>query len=68
MSKLWRALVWCDRSLSRGAATPETDVLAASRSLATVSLAERADLVDRLLEERCLRAEVGIIEAPVPVP
>lgn len=66
MSRLCLALVPCDLSLSLGAATPDTDVAAAS--LTTASLAERAERVDRLLEDLCLRAEVGIIDAPVPMP
>lgn len=62
MSRLWRALVWCERSLSRGAATPDTEVVFASLGIA--SLADLAERVDRLLEDRCLLAEVGMIEAP----
>jgi len=49
-------------SLSRGAATPEIEVVA----FETPSLTERAERAERLLLERCLRAEVGMILAPVP--
>ncbi len=48
--------------MSRGAATLDTDVVFASLGIA--SLADLAERVDRLLEERCRRAEVGMIEAP----
>lgn len=49
-------------SLSRGAATPETEVVV----FETPSLADRAERVERLLLDLCLRADVGIILAPVP--
>jgi len=62
MSKDWRAEVWWERSLSRGAATPEIEVVFASRAM--TSRADLAERADRLLEDLCLRADVGIIEAP----
>lgn len=43
----WIALLSLSLSLSRGAATPETDVTEAE--LASVSLAERAEREERLL-------------------
>lgn len=48
------------RSLAATAADEEVDVAC------NPSLADRADRVDKLLEDRCRRADVGIIEAPVP--
>lgn len=49
----------CSRSLSLGAATPETDVApAAVLSASRVLLAEREDRLELL---RCLRAEVGMM-------
>lgn len=62
MSNDCLADVWCERSLSRGAATPEIEVVLASR--ASVSLAERAERVERLLDDLCLLSDVGMIEAP----
>lgn len=62
ISRLCLALVWCDLSLSLGAATPDTELVAAS--LVTASLIDLAERVERLLDERCLRADVGMIEAP----
>lgn len=50
-------------SLSLGAATPDTDVTVA---LDTPSLADRAERADKLLLDLCRRADVGIIDAPVP--
>ena len=54
-------LAWTD--WSRGAATPETEVLPA---LARLSRMLRAERVLRLDEERCRRAVVGIMVAPAP--
>ena len=48
---------------SRGAATPETEV-AVVLKFSRMDLAER---VERLDEDRCRRAEVGIMVVPVPV-
>lgn len=62
MSRLCRADLSC---WSRGAATPETEVVAASLA---VSLTERAERVLRLLEDLWRRAEVGIGYAAEPVP
>lgn len=55
-------LAWTLWSL--GAATPETLVFVA---LARLSRMDLADLVDRFDEERCRRADVGMMVVAVPV-
>ena len=50
-----------DQSVSRGAATPDTDVLFA---LCRASLADLAERVDRFEDDRCRRADIGMIDAP----
>ena len=56
ISMLGRELAWTD--WSRGAATPETLVLAA---LARLSRMERAERVERFEEERWRRVVVGMM-------
>jgi len=61
-STLGLLLAWTLCSL--GAATPETLVLAALARLSRIDLAER---VDRFDDERCRRADVGMMVVAVPV-
>lgn len=60
-SMLGRLLAWT--LWSRGAATPDTLVEAALARLSRIDLEERADTLE---DDRCRRADVGMIVAPVP--